>query len=58
MELVLVVDSRIFIKFGRSTSAINSMSKQIVMRMNSLFRPLNIYIALVGVVIWRNHDQV
>ena len=58
IELVLVVDNRIFIQFGRNLTATNTMSKQIVMRMNSLFSPLNIYIALVGVVIWHNHDQV
>ena len=57
MELVLVVDSRIFARLGRSEARVHGASQQLVARMSDIYRPLNIYLALAAVVIWRNHDQ-
>ena len=57
IEIVLVIDTRIFIQFGRNSDSINSMCKQIARKMNSIYMPLNIYVALVGVIIWRDFDQ-
>ena len=57
MELVLVVDSRIFTRLGRSEARVHGASQQLVARMSDIYRPLNIYLALAAVVIWRNHDQ-
>ena len=57
MELVLVVDSRIFAQLGRSEARVHGACQQLVARMGDIYRPLNIYPALTAVVIWRNHDQ-
>ena len=57
MELVLVVDSRIFARLGRSEARVHGSCQQLVVRMSDIYRPLNIYLALAAVVIWRNHDQ-
>ena len=58
VELVLVVDTRLFIQFGRRTQSIHDMCNQIAKRINSIYLPLNIYVFLVGVVIWRDYDKV
>ena len=58
IELVIVVDTRIFIQFGRNVNSINNMCIEIAKRMNSIYAPLNIYIALVGVLIWKDFDQI
>ena len=58
IELVIVVDTRIFIQFGRNTNSINNMCIQIAKTMNSIYAPLNIYIALVGVLVWKDFDQI
>ena len=57
MELVLVVDSRIFTRLGRSEARVHGSCQELVARMSDIYRPLNIYLALAAVVIWRNHDQ-
>ena len=57
MELVLVVDSRIFARLGRSEARVHGACQQLVATMGDIYRPLNIYPALAAVVIWRNHDQ-
>jgi len=58
IELVIVVDTRIFIQFGRNANSINNMCIEIAKTMNSIYAPLNIYIALVGVIIWKDFDQI
>ena len=58
VELVLVVDTRLYIQFGRRDKSIHEMCQQIAKKINSIFLPLNIYVFLVGVVIWREYDQV
>ena len=58
IELVIVVDTRIFIQFGRNANSIDNMCIEIAKRMNAIYAPLNIYIALAGVVIWKDFDQI
>ena len=52
-----MVDSRIFSRLGRSEARVHGACQQLVARMSDIYRPLNIYLALTAVVIWRNHDQ-
>ena len=52
-----MVDSRIFTRLGRSEARVHGSCQQLVARMSDIYRPLNIYLALAAVVIWRNHDQ-
>ncbi|XP_065088843.1 zinc metalloproteinase-disintegrin-like EoMP06, partial [Ochlerotatus camptorhynchus] len=57
VELVLVIDNALY----RSTSndqRIHRYCLDLVNVMNAIYRPLNIYIALVGVVIWSDRDQI
>ena len=58
VELVLVVDTRLYIQFGRNQNSLHNMCKQIANKINSIYLSLDIYIALVGIVIWRDYDQV
>lgn len=58
VELVLVVDTRLYIQFGRRTQAIHDICNQIAKKINSIYLPLNIYVFLVGVVIWRDYDKI
>ena len=36
----------------------NRICKDVANVMNALYSPLNIYIALVGVVVWTEHDEI
>ena len=58
IELVLVVDTRLYIQFGRNQNSLHNMCKQIANKINSIYLSLDIYVALVGIVIWRDYDQV
>ena len=58
VELVLVVDTRLYIQFGRNQNSLHAICKQIANKINSIYLSLDIYIALVGIVIWRDYDQV
>ena len=51
VELVLVVDTRLYIQFGRNQNSLHNMCKQIANKMNSIYLSLDIYVALVGIVI-------
>ena len=57
VELVLVTDSRIFKQFDRDEEKIKSICQEVVRKMNRVYKPLNIYIVLVGVVIWKDFNQ-
>ncbi|XP_044269325.1 disintegrin and metalloproteinase domain-containing protein 12 [Tribolium madens] len=58
VELVLVVDNREYKELGESTSKVEHHCKTIANIINGLYAPLNIFIALVGVVIWTEHDEI
>ncbi|KAF2884513.1 hypothetical protein ILUMI_21658 [Ignelater luminosus] len=57
VELVLVVDNAGYIEMGESKSKVERRCKTIANILNGLYAPLNIFIALVGVVIWTEHDE-
>ncbi|CAG9760023.1 unnamed protein product [Ceutorhynchus assimilis] len=58
IELILVVDHGIFRKMDESKENVIKFCKDISNIVNSRYAPLNIFIALVGVVIWTEHDEI
>ncbi|XP_074027845.1 disintegrin and metalloproteinase domain-containing protein meltrin isoform X1 [Leptinotarsa decemlineata] len=58
VELVLVMDNLEYKELGESTSKVINHAKTIANIINALYSPLNIFIALVGVVIWTEKDEI
>ncbi|CAG9763797.1 unnamed protein product [Ceutorhynchus assimilis] len=58
VELVLVVDNREFRELGEDIRKVIDHCKNIANIINSLYAPLNIFIALVGVVVWTEQDEI
>lgn len=58
VELVLVVDNREYKELGENKRKVVDHCKKIANIINGLYAPLNIFIALVGVVIWSEHDEM
>ncbi|XP_063834603.1 disintegrin and metalloproteinase domain-containing protein 12 [Ostrinia nubilalis] len=58
VELVLVSDHREFQANGESVETVHHQLKDVANIINSVYSPLNIFIALVGVVIWTERDEI
>nr|CAD7443280.1 unnamed protein product [Timema bartmani] len=58
VELVLVVDNKLYKDMGENLQKVYSHCKEIANIINSLYVPLNIFIALVGVVVWTEFDEI
>ncbi|GLG97297.1 ADAM 17-like protease [Gryllus bimaculatus] len=58
VELVLVVDHEEYKKMEENLHAVYYHCKEIANIINSLYVPLNIFIALVGVVVWTENDEI
>ncbi|GBP06242.1 Disintegrin and metalloproteinase domain-containing protein 12 [Eumeta japonica] len=58
VELVLVADHREFIANGESLQTVYHQLKDVANIINSVYAPLNIFIALVGVVVWNDRDEI
>ena len=58
VELVIVVDNRKFKEYGRDLAKVYKKCKDIANIANALYAPLNIYIALVGVDVWTEYDEI
>ncbi|XP_038219710.1 disintegrin and metalloproteinase domain-containing protein 12 [Zerene cesonia] len=58
VELVLVADHREFRANGESISLIHHRLKDVANIINSVYAPLNIFIALVGIVVWSERDEI
>merc|ERR1719188_110509 len=58
VELLLVVDNKEFREHDSDLKKVQRICKDIANVMNSLYSPLNIYIALVGVVVWTEYDEI
>ncbi|XP_041368404.1 disintegrin and metalloproteinase domain-containing protein 12-like [Gigantopelta aegis] len=58
VELYLVSDYRTYERNNRNLTKVIRRSQDIANIVSRLYRPLNIYIALVGVEVWQNGDQV
>ncbi|XP_032523553.2 disintegrin and metalloproteinase domain-containing protein 19 [Danaus plexippus] len=58
VELVLVADNREFRANGESKETVHRQLKDVANIINSVYTPLNIFIALVGVVVWNERDEI
>ena len=58
VELVIVVDNRKFHDHGKDMEKVHRKCKDMANIANALYAPLNIYIALVGVVVWNEYDEI
>uniref|UniRef100_A0A182P8W8 Disintegrin and metalloproteinase domain-containing protein 12 n=1 Tax=Anopheles epiroticus TaxID=199890 RepID=A0A182P8W8_9DIPT len=58
VELVLVVDRTLFLKFSSNVQRVHQHCLSVVNVLNELYRPLNVYILLVGVVLWNTRDNI
>ncbi|KAL6590100.1 hypothetical protein ACP70R_050174 [Stipagrostis hirtigluma subsp. patula] len=58
IELVLVSDMSLYKAFNDDVHRVHRHAKDLANIINSLYAPLNIFVALVGVVIWTKHDEI
>ncbi|CAH0597666.1 unnamed protein product [Chrysodeixis includens] len=58
VELVLVADNREYKANGENIETVYRQMKDVANIINSVYSPLNIFIALVGVVVWTERDEI
>ncbi len=58
VELLLVIDHQEFLEHGQDLPKIFRICKDVANVMNALYSPLNIYIGLVGIVVWTEYDEI
>ncbi|KMZ03562.1 uncharacterized protein Dsimw501_GD20406 [Drosophila simulans] len=58
VELVIVVDNKVYKNFQENTKKVHQYCKGIANIINALYVPLNIFVALVGVVIWNESNEI
>uniref|UniRef100_A0A194AQI6 Metalloproteinase type I 3b n=1 Tax=Agkistrodon piscivorus TaxID=8715 RepID=A0A194AQI6_9SAUR len=58
VELVIIADHRMYMKYKRDSNKITQWVHQMVNTINEIYRPLNIQFALVGLEIWSNQDLI
>ncbi|KAL7727870.1 hypothetical protein ACLKA6_019437 [Drosophila palustris] len=58
VELVIVVDNKLYNHFGENAKRVHQHCKDLANIVNALYVPLNIFVALVGVVIWNESNEI
>ncbi|XP_035723048.1 uncharacterized protein LOC118442022 [Vespa mandarinia] len=58
VELVLVIDKKGYIALDENLDKVHHHCKNIANIVNALFMPLNIFVALVGVQVWSEADEI
>lgn len=58
VELVLVIDKKEYIALDENLDKVHQHCKDIANIINALYMPLNIFIALVGVQVWSDADEI
>ncbi|XP_029040896.2 disintegrin and metalloproteinase domain-containing protein 19 [Osmia bicornis bicornis] len=58
VELVLVIDKKEYIALDENLDKVYQHCKDIANIINALYMPLNIFIALVGVQVWTDTDEI
>ncbi|XP_060645498.1 disintegrin and metalloproteinase domain-containing protein 12 [Drosophila nasuta] len=58
VELVIVVDNKLYKHFGENAKRVHQHCKDLANIVNALYVPLNIFVALVGVVIWNESNEI
>ncbi|KAG5872681.1 hypothetical protein JTB14_030052 [Gonioctena quinquepunctata] len=56
VELLFVIDNQLYKKYGKQQ--VLNRAKTLANIVNALYIPLNIFVALVGVVIWTEKDEI
>ncbi|XP_041476373.1 disintegrin and metalloproteinase domain-containing protein 12-like isoform X2 [Lytechinus variegatus] len=57
IELVIVNDYQEFVRYNGNITHVEARSKEIANVMDMIYRPMNVRVALVGVVTWSQTDQ-
>ncbi|XP_031843091.1 disintegrin and metalloproteinase domain-containing protein meltrin isoform X2 [Nomia melanderi] len=58
VELVLVIDKKEYVALDENLDKVYQHCKDIANIVNALYMPLNIFIALVGVQVWSDTDEI
>ncbi|XP_053673433.1 disintegrin and metalloproteinase domain-containing protein 19 [Anopheles nili] len=58
VELVIVVDNKMFKTMRENFKTVQLYCKDITNIINALYEPLNIFVGLVGVVVWNEGDEI
>ncbi|XP_053681615.1 uncharacterized protein LOC128732388 [Sabethes cyaneus] len=58
VELVVVIDNKMFKSMKENFKVVQQYCKDITNIINALYEPLNIFIGLVGVVIWNEMNEI
>ncbi|XP_034488304.1 zinc metalloproteinase-disintegrin-like MTP8 [Drosophila innubila] len=58
VELVIVVDKKLYNHFGANARRVHTYCMDLVNIVNAVYMPLNIFVALVGVVIWNESNEI
>ncbi|XP_032793698.2 mucin-5AC [Daphnia magna] len=58
VELVLVVDNKSYESQDKDLNRVFRRCKDIANIVNALYAPLNIFVALVGIVVWSEKDEI
>ncbi|XP_017067188.2 LOW QUALITY PROTEIN: disintegrin and metalloproteinase domain-containing protein 12 [Drosophila eugracilis] len=58
VELVIVVDNKVYKNMQESSKKVHQLCKNLANIINALYVPLNIFVALVGVVIWNENNEM
>ncbi|KAG8141317.1 putative Metalloprotein, partial [Naja naja] len=58
VEFYIVIDNRMFRKYGRSIAALRMRAFDMVNFINVVYKPLKVHIALIGLEIWSDEDKV
>ncbi|KAK0139930.1 Disintegrin and metalloproteinase domain-containing protein 28 [Merluccius polli] len=58
LELFLVADNRLYLKLKRNQQALRSRIFEVVNYVNMVYKPMNTFIALVGLEVWSNQDLI
>lgn len=58
VELVIVVDNKVYKSLGENMKKVHKHCKDLANIVNALYEPLNIFIALIGVVVWNESNEI
>uniref|UniRef100_R4FJM6 SVMP-Ech-32 n=1 Tax=Echiopsis curta TaxID=529692 RepID=R4FJM6_9SAUR len=58
IEFYVVVDNRLYKNYSSNRDAIKTGVYEMVNILNVMYRPLNVLIALIGLEIWTNQDEI
>nr|ABQ01133.1 porphyriacase-1 [Pseudechis porphyriacus] len=58
IEFYVVVDNEMYKNYSSNRGAIKTRVYEIVNTLNVMYRPLNFFIALIGLEIWTNKDEI